>query len=173
MGNGTDSGMRREEGDGMVWRKDSITAAIVDVMADSGMIAFRGLKGKTHTLRVDRRVDLKEIAVGEHVALTFYWPWAIELRALHERDRDSPFVVEKTVDAPGNLEPRGGALRRLRAVVTVCGVDEADDPVGINDSRGRSFVLKVAEPYNLDSLRRGEKRVVVFVEGIVIEIAAG
>ncbi|MBD3314491.1 MAG: hypothetical protein GF344_01780 [Chitinivibrionales bacterium] len=173
-GNGMDTargnGMDTARGNGMAWRKDSVTATIEEVMADSGLVVLRGPRGRMHTLKVDRNVNLRNFKKGDRVTATLYQAQAVEFREPTAEDRRRPFVVEERKEAPKGTRPMMGELRQIRALATITNIDKRNNTVTVQGPMGRSYVVEVKDRTMLDRLRRGQEFVVVFKEGIVAEV---
>lgn len=157
-------------GDEMSWEQTEITATVVKVMPESGMVTLQGNDGQIWTLSVGQDVDLQNLNSGDKVDVTLFQGQALEVREPTEQDRQNPFVVVDRVQPPEGVNPTAGALRQIRALMTVTNIDRSNSTITVEGPAGNSYVLKVKDDSLLDRLQSGQQFVVIFTEGIVAEI---
>ncbi len=156
--------------DGMTWRKETVTATVNEVMPDSGMVVLEDPQGAMWTLRVDEKVDLGNLKIGDRVRVEYYESQALEFREPTPRDRREPLIVEEEAEAPRGVNPKAGKLREIRALVQVTKINEDDNTVTVQGPLGRYFVLDAIDPAMLDTIAEGDEWVVIFREGVAVSI---
>ena len=61
-------------------------------------------------------------------------------------------------------------VRRIRAVVTIEGLDRPAQTVTVKGPRGKYFVARVADPSRLEQVRIGETIVMTFTEATAVSL---
>jgi hypothetical protein len=152
--------------------KVSASATITAIDLAKREVTLKKPSGEQITLTVDERVKrLNEMKVGDKVTADYYVAYAAELRAPTAEEKANPLVVlQQTAKAPAGTEPAGGALRVLRAVVTVEGIDRPTKMVTVKGPGGTLFAVESANPDNLAKIKVGDSIVVVYAEALAVTL---
>jgi Cu/Ag efflux protein CusF len=157
-------------------RQDSIkvsaSATITAIDLAKREVTLKKPSGETITLTVDQRVKrLNEMKVGDKVTADYYVAYAAELRPPSDEEKANPLVVlQQTAKAPADSQPAGGALRVMRAVVTVEGIDRPTKTVTVKGPGGNLFAVEAANPDNLAKIKLGDTVVVVYAEALAVTL---
>jgi hypothetical protein len=167
---GQENGTKSGSGDGMTWEQTTLTATVEKVVPDSGLVTLKGDDGQLWTLDAGQDVDLENLKKGDQVQVTIFQGQALDVREPTDQDRQQPLVVVNEIQPPEGVNPTAGALRQIRALVTVTNIDKNNNMVTIQGPMGNSYVLKVKDSSLLDKLEKGKQLVVTFTEGIAAKI---
>ncbi len=152
------------------WNQVSITADVVDVIPSEGLISLRDPNGSVHTLKVDEQVDLMNIEQGDRVNVTVYQASVAQIEQPTDADRSQPFQVIEEVRPPSGVNPAMGAVRQIRALMTITDVNQGAGAITAEGPAGRSYVFSVADPSLLEKAERGKEFTIVFTEGIAAKV---
>jgi hypothetical protein len=149
-----------------------ITATVEAIDYDKREVTLKGPLGNSVTFTVDERVKrLNEVRVGDTVAADYYVSVAAELRPPTAEERREPLmIVEGAGKAPPGTSPAGHALRQIKAVCTVEGLDRPTETVTLKGPLGRYASVRVADPANLPHLRIGDTVMVTYTEALAIAL---
>ena len=152
--------------------KVSVTATVQAVDLAKREVTLKKANGEVVTLTVDTRVQrLNEVKVGDRVTADYYVAYAAELRAPTAEEKANPLVVlQQTAKAPTGTAPAGGALRVMRAVVTVEGIDRPTKMVTVKGPGGNLFAVEAASADNLSKIKIGDSIVVVYAEALAVTL---
>ena len=150
----------------------SIVAKVEAINQTTREMTVKGPQGNTVTFTVDKRVTrLNEIAVGDDVVADYYVSVAAELRPPTAAEKAAPVVVlTETAKAPAGTAPAAGALRVMRAVVTVEGLDRPTKSLTIAGPNGNMATVQVDDVAALSKLRLGDTLIVTYTEALAISI---
>ena len=155
-----------------VGRVVTTTATVTAVDPEKREITLKDAKGNEGTFAVDKSVTrLKEIKVGDKVRAEYYVSIASEIRPPTAEEKDAPLaVLETTVKAPKGTSPARGALRQLRAVVTVENIDRDAETVTIKGPRGNVLTVHVLDPARLDRVQVGDTVIITYTEALAVSL---
>jgi hypothetical protein len=156
-----------------IWQSMSITATIEAINTETRVATLRIGENVT-TLTVDERVKrLGEFKVGDKVKAKYYISLATEIREPTAEEKEMPLtVLEGAARAPLSLPPGAGAVRQIRAVVTVEDIDRPAEMVKIKGPRGKTTTVRVLDPSRLDKVSVGDTVVVTYTEALAISLEA-
>jgi hypothetical protein len=148
------------------------TATVEAVDLPKREVTLRGPLGNAVTFVVDTRVErLDEVKVGDEVEADYYVSLAGDLRPPSEAEKANPIeVVEASVRAPKGTVPAGGALRVVKVVSTVEGLDLPTATVTLRGPLGRHVTIRARSFDNLKALRLGDTVVVTYTEALAIRL---
>ena len=66
--------------------------------------------------------------------------------------------------------PAGGGVRRIKAVVTIEGLDRPTETITVRGPAGRYYMAHVADPENLTKMHIGDTIVVTLTEAAVVSL---
>ncbi len=150
----------------------TITASVEAIDYGTREVTLKGPLGNTVTFNVDSRVKrLLEIKVGDLVQADYYVSLAAELRKPTPEEEQHPLtVLEGAGKAPQDSAPAGGAVRRIKAVTTVEGLDRIMQTVTVKGPRGRILTARVEDPSRLMAMRLGDTIVITYTEALAISL---
>ena len=134
-------------------------------------VTLKGPLGNVVKFTVDKRVArLNEVKVGDEVVADYYVSYVAELRAPTAEEKARPLtVLTETAKAPADAQPAAGALRIIKAVVTVEGLDRPTRSLTVSGQSGM-VTVQVADVAALSKLRLGDTLVVTYTEAIAVGI---
>ena len=121
---------------------------------------------------VDKRVTrLNEIAVGDKINVDYYVSVATEIREPTAQEKQEPISVatDTRKSAPGTA-PTGAAMRILKAVTTVEGIDRPTQMLSLKGPRGNVYGVRASDEAKLGELNLGDKVVVYFTEAVAVSL---
>ena len=135
-------------------------------------MTLKGPQGQLETFFVDKKVQrFNEAKVGDKVSLDYYLGFNAEVRNPTAEEQQNPLVVLDTAGRAGpDAAPAAYDTRRIRAVVTIVGLDRTAQTVTVKGPRGKHFTARVADPSRLDKVRIGETILMTFTEATVISL---
>jgi hypothetical protein len=150
----------------------SVSGTIVDIDQDTREVTLKDKQGRTETMVVSKSVKrLDEAKVGDKIVLEYYVGFGAEVRKPTAEEEKNPLVVlDAAGKAPQDESPAAGAVRRIRAVVTIEGLDRPTQSITVKGPRGKYFTARVADPSRLEQARIGDKIVLTFTEATVVSL---
>ncbi len=150
----------------------TVTARVEAIDVAKREVTLKGPLGNVETLVVSDEVKrLDEVKVGDNVTAKYYIGIAAELREPTAAEKAEPFkVIESTGRAPATSAPGGAALRAIRVVATVEGLDRPTQTVTLKGPGGRYFTVRVSDPKVLEKPRLGDTIVVTVAEALAVAI---
>ncbi|MHC4712703.1 MAG: hypothetical protein ACYTAN_05435 [Planctomycetota bacterium] len=154
------------------WVSAAVTATVEKIDYETREVTLRGPRGRTVDIVADRRIErLNEIEAGDQVRATYYVSLASEIRKPTEEEERAPLtVLEGAGKAPPGTSPAAGGLRRIRAVVTVEGINRADETVTLKGPRGRYLTVRAADPARLDKVNVGDTVIITYTEALAVSL---
>src|SRR5262245_37573419 len=136
----------------------SVTGRIEAIDQAAREVTIKGPQGRVETYSVGKEVKrLDEAKVGDYVTLKYYLGFAAELRKPTAEEKKTPLVVlEGAGRASSSAAPAAGGARRIKAVVTVEGLDRPTETITVKGPAGRLYTARVADPANLTKMRIGD-----------------
>jgi len=150
----------------------NFTGTITDIDYTNREITLQDPQGRIETFSVDKNVQrLNEAKVGDKVSLDYYIGFNAEVRKPTAEEQQNPLVVTEVAGRAGpDAAPAAGAVRHIRAVVTIEGLDRPTQTVTVKGPRGKYFVARVADPSRLEQVHIGETIVLIFTEAAAISL---
>ena len=150
----------------------TVSGTIVDIDHDTREVTLKDKQGRTETMVVSKSVKrLDEAKVGDKIVLEYYVGFGAEVRKPTAEEEQNPLVVlDAAGKAPQDESPAVGAVRRIRAVVTIEGLDRPTQSITVKGPRGKYFTARVADPSRLEQSRIGDKIVLTFTEATVVSL---
>jgi len=150
----------------------SVTATVQAIDYNTREVTLKGSLGNVVTFTVDKRVQrLNEIKVGDEVIAEYYVSIAGEARPATEAEKANPIqILQETAKAPMGTEPAGGALRVMRVVCTVEGLDRPTKTLTVAGPKGNLVMVQVADVANLSKLRLGDTLIVTYTEALAVAL---
>jgi hypothetical protein len=165
-----------EDNHGTLGRQDQIlltvSGTITDIDYTNREVTLKGPQGRVETFAVGEQVKrLDEAKVGDKVSLDYYLGFDAELRKPTSDEKKNPIqVIEAAGKAGKDESPAAGGLRRIKAVVTIEGLDRPTQTVTVKGPLGRYFVARVADPSRLEKAHIGDTVVITFTEAAAISL---
>jgi hypothetical protein len=150
----------------------NFTGTITDIDYTNREITLKDSEGRMETFVVDNRVQrLNEAKVGDKVSVDYYLGLNAEVRKPTAEEEQNPLVVlEATGRAGPEAAPGAHAVRQIRAVATIEGLDRPTQTLTVKGPRGRYFVARVADPSRLEQVHIGETIVLTFTEAAAVSL---
>jgi hypothetical protein len=165
-----------EDNHGTLGREDQIlltvSGTITDIDYKSREVTLKGPQGHTETFVVDEKVKrLDEAKVGDKITLDYYLGFNAELRKPTSDEKKNPIQVLEAAGKTGKDEaPAAGGVRRIKALVTIEGLDRPTQTVTVKGPLGRYFVARVADPSRLEKAHIGDTVVIIFTEAAAVSL---
>ena len=160
----------------MLRRSDSValsyTGTITDIDHATREMTLKGPEGNLETFVVDKKVQrFNEAKVGDKVSMDYYLGYDAEVRKPTADEERNPLVVLETSRRAGSeAAPAAHDTRRIRAVVTIEGLDRAAQTLTVKGPRGKYFVTRVADPSRLEQVKIGDTILMTFTESTAISL---
>jgi len=150
----------------------TVTAKVEAIDQAKREVTLKGPLGNVVTFVVDERVKrLNEFKVGDEVTADYYVSLAGELRAPTKEEKKKPLiVVEGAARAPKDASPAGRALRAIKVVATIEGLDLPTRSVTLKGPMGNLVTVRAASVDNLKKLRLGDTIAVTYTEALAISL---
>jgi Cu/Ag efflux protein CusF len=166
------SSERRAEDAREIWQLVTVTATVEAVNLEAREVTLRGPLGNVVAFTVDKQVNrLDEIKIGDRVRAEYYVSLATEIREPTAAEKDTPLtVLEGAGTTPPGATPAAGGLSRVKAVVTVEGIDRPAEKVTLKGPLGNYLTVRVLDPSRLDKVSVGDTVIVTYTEALAISI---
>jgi len=135
-------------------------------------VTLKGQAGHVETFFVSEDVKrFGEAKVGDNVTAKYYAGFVAELRKPTPEEEKEPLVVlEGAGRAATSAAPAGGGVRRIKAVVTIEGLDRPTETITVRGPAGHYYMAHVADPENLTKMHIGDTIVVTLTEAAVVSL---
>jgi hypothetical protein len=135
-------------------------------------VTLKDQLGHVETFSISEDVKrFGEAKVGDDVTVKYYAGFVAELRNPTPEEEKEPLVVlEGAGKAPTSAAPAAGGVRRIRAVVTIEGLDRPTETITVRGPAGHYYMAHVADPENLTKMHIGETMVVTLTEAAVVSL---
>ena len=149
----------------------SVTAKVEAINQTTREVTLKGPLGNVVTFTVDKRVArLNEVKVGDEVIADYYVSFAAEFRAPTAEEKAKPVSVQtEMAKAPAGTEPAAGALRIIKSVVTVEGLDRPTKSLTVSGQAGL-VTVQVEDVAALSKLRLGDTIIVTYTEALAVSL---
>jgi hypothetical protein len=149
-----------------------LTAQIEAINAETREVTLKGSLGNVVTLTAGPQVKrFNEFKVGDEIKVEYYASLAAEIRPPTDEEKATPYVVlEDKARAPEASAPGGGALRILKAVGSVEGLDRTTATVTLKGPNGNYATAHVKDAAVLENLHLGDSVIVVYTEALAIRL---
>jgi hypothetical protein len=148
------------------------TATVTAIDLAKREVTLKDSLGKLETVVVSDDVKrLDEVKVGDNVTAKYYIGIAAELRAPTAEEKAEPFkVIDGAGRTPAGSAPGAAAVRAVRVVATIEGLDRPTQSVTLKGPGGRYFQVRVADPKILEKPHLGDTVVVTVAEALAVAI---
>jgi hypothetical protein len=135
-------------------------------------VTLRDQLGHVETFSVSEDVKrFREAKVGDDVTVKYYAGFVAELRNPTPAEEKEPLVVlEGARKAATSAAPAAGGVRRIKAVVTIEGLDRPTETITVRGPAGHYYMAHVADPENLTKMHIGDTIVVTLTEAAVVSL---
>jgi hypothetical protein len=135
-------------------------------------VTLKDQAGHVETFFVSEDVKrFGEAKVGDNVTAKYYAGFVAELRKPTPEEEKEPLVVlEGAGRAAASAAPAGGGARRIKAVVTIEGLDRPTETITVRGPAGHYYMAHVADPENLTKMHIGDTIVVTLTEAAVVSL---
>jgi len=160
----------------MLTRSDSVvlnyTGTITDIDYTTREMTLQNQEGKLETFVVDKKVQrFNEAKVGDKVSMDYYLGYNAEVRKPTPEEEQTPLLVLDTSTRAGSgTAPAAHDTRRIRAVVTIEGLNRAAQTMTVKGPRGKYFVARVDDPSRFERVRIGDTILMTFTEATAISL---
>jgi hypothetical protein len=150
----------------------TVSGTITDIDYTNREVTLKGPQGRTETFVVDEKVKrLDEAKVGDKITLDYYLGFDAELRKPTSDEKKNPIQLLEGAGKTGKDEmPAAAGVRRIKALVTIEGLDRPTQTVTVKGPMGRYFVARVADPSRLEKARIGDTVVITFTEAAAVSL---
>ena len=150
----------------------SVTAKVTAIDYTKREVTLKGPLGNVVTFTVDKAVQrLNEIKVGDDVTAEYYVSLAADVRLPSAEEKANPIkVLEETAKAPEGTSPAAGALRIMRVLVTIEGLDRPTKSITVSGPQGNLLTVQVEDVSALSKVRLGDQMVVTYTEALAVSL---
>jgi Cu/Ag efflux protein CusF len=150
----------------------SVTATVTAIDYTTREVTLKGPLGNVVTFTVDKQVQrLNEIKVGDNVTAEYYVSLAADVRLPSAEEKANPIkVLDETAKAPEGTSPAAGALRIMRVLVTIEGLDRPTRSITVSGPNGNLLTVQVEDVSALSKVRLGDQMVVTYTEAIAVSL---
>jgi len=144
-----------------------ITAAIEAVDVNNRIVVLRGPRGNTFAVLVGPEVkNLSQVKAGDTLEVDYYESVAIDVK----KTEGAPALTETGLAAKGGDKPGALALRKVRIVTNVLGVNTESQSVLVRGPLGHVTEVKIRDPKVVSGLKAGGQIDLTYVEGMAIAV---
>ena len=160
----------------MITRNDvsvqNFTGTITDIDYGARELTLKTSEGQLQTFRVDQDVQrFSEAKLGDQMSVSYYYGFTAEVRPPTAEERENPLVILQSTGRAGPGEaPSGSNTRQIRAVVTIEGLDRADQTITVKGPRGKYYMARVNDPSRFDDVHIGDTIVMTFTEAEAVSL---
>jgi Cu/Ag efflux protein CusF len=158
--------------DKSVRREDTVTvqATVTAVDQKSRMVTLRGPDGEESTFRVDDSVkNLPQVKKGDVVTAAYYRAIAARVRKPGEAKPGITGGAELETAAPGE-RPAGIEAETVQITATATKVDRERQEITLRGPKGKSVVVAVKDPANLEKVKKGDLVEITYTEAVAISV---
>lgn len=150
----------------------NFVGTITDIDYPNRKMTLRAADGRTETFVVNKDIRrFNEAKVGDKVSMDYYLGVTAEVRKPTPDELQNPLVVLDSESKTGlDQDPAGHTTRRVRAVVTIEGLDRTAQTVTVKGPRGNRFTTRVEDPSKFDQVRIGDTVLMTFTEAAGISL---
>jgi len=150
----------------------SVTATVTAIDYTTREVTLKGPLGNVVTFTVDKAVQrLNEIKVGDNVTAEYYVSLAADVRPPTAEEKANPIkVLDETAKAPAGTSPAAGALRVMRVLVTIEGLDRPTKSITVSGPNGNLLTVQVEDVSALSKVRLGDQMVVTYTEALAVSL---
>ena len=158
--------------DGSIRRAETETvqAKVTAIDHKTRMITLRGDDGEERSFRVDDSVkNLPQVRKGDVVTASYYRAIAARIRKPGEA---KPSVVTGSglETAPLGQKPAAVGAETVQITATVTKIDRAKQEVTLRGPKGKSVVVAVQDPANLEKVKKGDLVEITYTEALAISV---
>ena len=149
----------------------SVEATVVKINQKTREVTLRGHDGQETTFHVDESVkNLPQVRKGDVVTATYYR--AIAARVRKPGEANPGIITGSGLETahPGE-KPAGVDTQTLQITATVTKVDRAKQEITLRGPRGKTVVIAVKDPANLDKVKKGDLLEITYTEAVAISVA--
>jgi hypothetical protein len=150
----------------------SLSGRIEAIDSANREVTLKDELGHVETFSVSEDVKrFGEAKVGDNVTVKYYAGFVAELRKPTPEEEKTPLVVlEGAGRAPTGTAPPAGGARRIKAVVTVEGLDRPTETITVKGPAGLYYMAHVADPGDLTRMHIGDTIVITLTEAAVVSL---
>jgi Cu/Ag efflux protein CusF len=146
-----------------------VRGTIVKIDKEHQAVTFKGPRGNTLTLQVKNPANLNAVKVGDEVIANYTQAIAVRLLKPGEAAPSESVIEERVTAKPGEV-PHGGIAREVTLTARIEQIDKTAQTVSLLGPDGRSEVVKVRDPQNLERVKVGDEIVITFVQALAIAL---
>jgi hypothetical protein len=149
-----------------------VTASIEAVDLNNRIVTLKGPRGNVFAVLVGPEVkNLQQVKAGDVLEIDHYESVAIDVK----KTEGVPSLTETgmVVKAKAGEMPAGVALRKVRVVTNVLGINTVNQSVLVRGPLGHLTEVKIRDPKVVSSLKSGGQIDLTYVEGVAIAVRAG
>jgi hypothetical protein len=149
-----------------------ISVSIEAVDVKNRIVTLKGPRGNVFAIAVSDRVkNLAQVKAGDTLDVDYYESVAIELKKVD----GAPSLTETMMvskAAKGSM-PAGVALRKVRIVTTIMGINAETQRVLLRGPLGHLTEVKIRDPKLLATLQAGGQVDITYIEGLALSVQPG
>jgi hypothetical protein len=147
----------------------TVHGKIIKVDKAKRLVTIEGPEGRRATVLVENPRNLEAAKVGDNVVIRFYEVVSVRKKRANENVPTASLKEGISTAKPGNL-PAAVLEQKLKLLVTVEAIDEANGTVTVKAGDGTEETVKARDPKNLKRLKVGDELVVTLERAVGISI---
>jgi Cu/Ag efflux protein CusF len=158
--------------DGTIRREDAVTvqATVAAINHKTREVTLRGADGEETTFVVDQSVkNLPQVRKGDVVTAKYHR--AIAARIMRPGEANPGVSTAGGLEtAPLGEKPAGVSAQTVQITATVTKIDRAKQEVTLRGPRGKSVVVAVQDPANMEKVKKGDLVEITYTEAVAISV---
>lgn len=147
-----------------------ITATVEKLNLKKRMITLKGPEGNTVTFKVDKSVkNLPQVKVGDQVLVRYYQSILVRVEKPGQAKEGVKQYATAATAEPGK-KPAGVAINSITVNTTIEAIDKENNTVTLKGPKGKTQVVKVQDPKNLENVSVGDKVVITYTEALAVNV---
>jgi hypothetical protein len=150
----------------------NFTGMITDIDYLNRELTLKDSQGRLQTFLVHPDVQrFAEAKLGDNISVSYYSSFNAEVRKPTAEEKENPLMIlQSTGRSSGKNAPEGSNMTQIRAVVTIEGLDRAEQTMTVKGPRGKYYSARVADPSRFDDVRIGDTIVLTFTEAEAVTL---
>jgi ribosomal 50S subunit-recycling heat shock protein len=152
-------------------RAKTVTATVTAIDQKTRQVTLKRSDGKMVTFRADEKVkNLKQVKVGDVVTVQFHEWVAVHVSKPGAEADGSPGASSSLTTAEPGEMPAALAENEVTIVATVESIASDKSSVTLKQADGKTQVLPVRNPDNLEGVKVGDRVTIVASEALAISV---
>jgi Cu/Ag efflux protein CusF len=146
-----------------------MTATVQAIDLKTRIVTLKGPKGEVRDIKVgEEAVNLPQVKVGDLVTLKFYESLAVEVikpGKVAGAGEQTAIVRAKPGEKPGGM-----VAQQSTVTATIMAIDKKNGSMSLKGPEGKTVVVKVQDPKNLDKVKVGDELLITYTEALAVSV---